>query len=707
MRRFIALLLVLINVAQLGTASAQDDAHTVTVANWTFDVTAAVVAPYFMDTVHLGTLDDGRVWLVVKMTATNTADKKLKIHSDDIQLNSDGKAIKQTGDESEALADELNAMSIGGTVPHEIAAGKVFDVIQVFKIEPDAASNTLVFDFSGTWEVGLDDLIAASAGDPHFLVDGTAGSKTGASSQSPWSVETASYRITLIGAATAATFSGPFHLGKLEDGQNWVVVTYQLSNLRSKDTEVKADNQRLLVGEDELKQATDETKSVASELDLSLLTLKLEANETQNLVQVFKVPATATDYTLQISARGKLFINLTPLVQLAAGDANAVVPGSSLDLAQVETGDASIHAAPTAAPTNTPAPTSTKAPTSTPAPTDTPNPTETSAPTEESGEAVGSVATETSTVTTQQDVSAAQTNSGDALSGRLGGSLADVQTRFGVPSWTDTGLIGYNSVPLAGTDAILVVYYDANQIVTKISVVYQDRPAVFDDASAIPAVVTEVTPLDGICDVKDGQILASSDQVDCLSDALTTVTEGDIGFYHFAVDPTEDEYFEIIIQDGRSDEETADAAPAATESSNSNASGDSTGALTDGEQAYVNEVVRQTKTMADSLDRFSTLTVGADITDMVSQDWILSVAVELAIWHQTYQDALALTPPPRFAAAHAKYLEGLKYISDSADAFAYGVDNFDTASIEQATNLMNLGNQSILEAIDEIQALQD
>jgi hypothetical protein len=555
MRRLIALLFILLNLAQVGASSAQDDAHTLAVANWTFEVTSAVKAPFFMDTIHLGTLDDGREWLVVTMIATNTSGDEQELHSDDIQLRSGGEMIKQTGDESDWVADELGYMSIGGSFPHDIEAGRVFEIVQVFKVSPEAASNSLIFEFSGEWEIPLDDLIATSNGDPsHVVIGGVASEEVGAE-RSPWTIETATYRLDLIGAAVAPTFSDPFHLGSPGAGDAWLVVTYHLTNMRDEDTEVKADSHRLLLGTEELKQATEETKTVSSELGISMLTLDLKPDDSVDAVQVFKVPESATAYTFQIAARGKLFIDLTPVVALADGDGNAVVPGSSVNLAQIDTSEGMVNAAPTAVPT------STSVPTDTPANTEVPVQEQDAVPTESNAEADEPPASEVAEPTTETDTTAAQTDLAAPLAGRLGGTLTEVRTRFGEPSWTDVGLIGYNNVSLGGSEAILVVYHDPDETVSKFSLVFLERPQEFDDSSTVDRVVSEVAPADGDCldDVSSAPSWGYDVTV-CDSDALGEIFDegymrdhtlkGAPGSYSFAMDPTDDDYFEIVVQAG-------------------------------------------------------------------------------------------------------------------------------------------------------------
>jgi hypothetical protein len=153
------------------------------------------------------------------------------------------------------------------------------------------------------------------------------------------------------------------------------------------------------------------------------------------------------------------------------------------------------------------------------------------------------------------------TDDADQLSGRLGGQLAEIQERFGDPSWTDTNLIGYNSQALAGVDTIVVIYYDNQNIVNKISLVYLEKPAQFADPEVIADVVADVAPKDGTCSpLKAEQSGLGAEVYPCTSTALATVVtsdmmktagvKGDLGSYSYTVDPTADEYFEIIVQPG-------------------------------------------------------------------------------------------------------------------------------------------------------------
>lgn len=153
------------------------------------------------------------------------------------------------------------------------------------------------------------------------------------------------------------------------------------------------------------------------------------------------------------------------------------------------------------------------------------------------------------------------TDDASKLSGRMGGSLDEAQSRFGTPSWTDTNLIGYNSQTLAGVDTIVVVYYDNQNVVDKISLVYLAKPAQFTNSQAIADVVAEVAPTDGTCSALKMQQSGLGNEVySCSSQALVSVftpamllaagLKGVAGSYSYSIDPTADEYFEIIVQPG-------------------------------------------------------------------------------------------------------------------------------------------------------------
>ncbi len=147
------------------------------------------------------------------------------------------------------------------------------------------------------------------------------------------------------------------------------------------------------------------------------------------------------------------------------------------------------------------------------------------------------------------------------LAGRLGGSLASVITRFGEPDFTSDGLIRYDAIEIGGIPAILVVYHDAADTVTRLALVYVARPPELTDTVGIIPVAAEVAPEDGSCDASPVSSNFGAQVYPCHSDALagvfTTaaldelgVTQGEPGDYAISVDPLPDSYFELIIQPG-------------------------------------------------------------------------------------------------------------------------------------------------------------
>lgn len=306
--------------------------------------------------------------------------------------------------------------------------------------------------------------------------------------------------------------------------------------------------------------------------------------------------------------------------------------------------------------------------------------------------------------------SAQGTDNAAQLSGRLGGTLTDMRARFGEPSWTDTGLIGYNSVALQEVPTILVIYYDNQEEVNKISLVYTAKPTQFIDQAAIAAVAGQVMPQDATCGTSALTTSAFGSEVyGCKSAALGAIhpdwtTSDALGSLSYAVDPTADEYYEIIVQPGTgvSTASTTTGGSAAAPTAVQSATSGNPAPLSVDEMAYANAVVEQTQIMSSSLQRFSDL---MSSSQAFTDSWIISVAAELVTWQTVYQEALQMPVPPRFAAVHAKYLEGLSYYNQAVDQITYGIDNQDANALEYAATLMNMGTQAIGEAKDELDAL--
>jgi hypothetical protein len=149
------------------------------------------------------------------------------------------------------------------------------------------------------------------------------------------------------------------------------------------------------------------------------------------------------------------------------------------------------------------------------------------------------------------------------VAGGIGGTLDQVQERWGAHDFEDVGYIGYNSILVgeAQIDTIIVAYYDNEGTVYEIDLVYVERPAELTEEEALAALVAEVTPLDGACEDEPLDDSGFGTEVygyhsDALEELFSAEDygavgfEGDDGSYSYAVDPYADDYFEITVQLG-------------------------------------------------------------------------------------------------------------------------------------------------------------
>ena len=155
---------------------------------------------------------------------------------------------------------------------------------------------------------------------------------------------------------------------------------------------------------------------------------------------------------------------------------------------------------------------------------------------------------------------AATPSADDALAGRLGGSLQSVIDTYGEPDFTDEGLIRYDALDLNGLTTVLVVYYDENEIVTRMALVYSVQPETLAAPEGILNLAATVAPADGECQTTAAETSLGAEVYPCHSVALMSVFDADamaeldasggLGDYSVAVDPLLDGYFEIIVVPG-------------------------------------------------------------------------------------------------------------------------------------------------------------
>jgi endonuclease YncB( thermonuclease family) len=176
---------------------------------------------------------------------------------------------------------------------------------------------------------------------------------------------------------------------------------------------------------------------------------------------------------------------------------------------------------------------------------------------------------------------------------------------------------------------------------------------------------------------------------------------GECGENH--VELPEEERAEVASAPEPDRDADGDGIAAADEQAESESSTESDSvAATEEEQAYVDSFIEQSSDLSDSLGRFSELALDPKIGD---QDWTIGIAVELAVWRSTYQEAQALPVPPAFTEIHAAYLEALSYLDSASYDIVTGLDTFDPQLLAQANANIVLGNERITEVrrlVDEL-----
>jgi hypothetical protein len=125
------------------------------------------------------------------------------------------------------------------------------------------------------------------------------------------------------------------------------------------------------------------------------------------------------------------------------------------------------------------------------------------------------------------------------------------------------------------------------------------------------------------------------------------------------------------------------------------------------ERAYVAEMEPILTTVGESLIRFGELSQDPRLFD---EDWVFEAALQFVIWRSSYQEMLALQPPPAFADIHSLYVEALRLIVEASEDISVGMDTGDLARMnqalaktEQATVLIDqagvLGDQLVAERL--------
>lgn len=120
--------------------------------------------------------------------------------------------------------------------------------------------------------------------------------------------EVAGWSFRIMGAVEADTFSGVIHLGSLDDGRDWFVVSLEISNTKDENQEIHSYRIQLHSGDEYIKQTGIESKETAAEINYVSIggsgAYEVPAEETINVLQVFKVDPSLNDLLLVFDFNG-------------------------------------------------------------------------------------------------------------------------------------------------------------------------------------------------------------------------------------------------------------------------------------------------------------------------------------------------------------------------------------------------------------------
>jgi hypothetical protein len=113
------------------------------------------------------------------------------------------------------------------------------------------------------------------------------------------------------------------------------------------------------------------------------------------------------------------------------------------------------------------------------------------------------------------------------------------------------------------------------------------------------------------------------------------------------------------------------------------------------ERAYLGEIEPILRTAGESFIRFGELSQEPQVGN---EDWLFEVALQFVIWRSSYQEVLALQPPPAFADIHSLYVEALRLTEEASYDISVGLDTGDAVRLNQALPKMEQANVLIDQA---------
>jgi len=95
-----------------------------------------------------------------------------------------------------------------------------------------------------------------------------------------------------------------------------------------------------------------------------------------------------------------------------------------------------------------------------------------------------------------------------------------------------------------------------------------------------------------------------------------------------------------------------------------------------------------------------------DLLLLFDDDWKLQMAIQIVAVKLCGERARELEPPPLFQNGHEDFVEATWHFDRAMDLYAEGIDEFDPAKIEKATEEIALGKDCIKRATAKFEELQ-
>jgi hypothetical protein len=138
-------------------------------------------------------------------------------------------------------------------------------------------------------------------------------------------------------------------------------------------------------------------------------------------------------------------------------------------------------------------------------------------------------------------------------------------------------------------------------------------------------------------------------------------------------------------------------APAFTSTGSSSVPGQA-----DQNAAYKDNLATWTRQYGTGLDQFATLNANPRLSDA---NWKMNIVLAIYLIQGVDKEVAAYSPPPKFAAFHAKLQTAARHFDNATNLYMKGVDSASPSIVLQAASEMEAGAQITKELVPEFNAL--